>query len=197
MEKEEYIITHVIPIPQKIQNTHISLIADHEYLFKSKTAKVSTDRETLNKFKSLAEYKICNPNQHNYRLADTNNGNASIIKRHQDSATCNFSSFRLNSESYIPTKNGYILLQNNKLTLNFLCADSTTSMEVDTNVFIQGSECKIVSNNVKLYLEKTTVYEKSIVLNKTYETPYDRNSLDTLEKHLITLRRQLYLDVLK
>ena len=68
---------------------------------------------------------------------------------------------------------------------------------MDTNVLIQGSKCKIVSNNVQLYLEKTTVYEKSIVLNKTYETPYDRNSLDTLEKHLITLPRQLDLNVLK
>ena len=100
---------------------------------------------------------------------------------------CNFSPFRLNSKSYISTKNGYILLPNNKLTLDFLYADSTTSIEVDTNVLIQGSECKIVSDNVQLYLEKTTGYEKSIVLNKTYETPYDRNSLDTLERHLITL----------
>ena len=68
---------------------------------------------------------------------------------------------------------------------------------MDTNVLIQGSECKIVSDNVQLYLEKTTAYEKSIVLNKTHETPYDRNSLDTLEKYLITLPRQLDLNVLK
>ena len=92
---------------------------------------------------------------------------------------------------------GYILLPNNKLTLDFLCADSTTSIEVDTNVLIQGSECRIVSDNVQLYLEKTTVYKKSIVLNKTYETPRDRNSLDTLEKHLITLPRQLDLNLSK
>ena len=154
LEKEEYIITHVILISQRIQNTHISLIPWYEYLFTSKLAYVPTDRETLNTCKSLAEYKICNRNQPNYRLADTNNCDASIIKSHQDSATCNFSPFRLNSESYIPTKNGYILLPNNKLTLDFLCADSTTSIKVDTNVLIQGSECEIVSDNVRLYLEK-------------------------------------------
>ena len=114
-----------------------------------------------------------------------------LIRRHQDSATCKFSPFRLNSQSYIPTKNGYILLPKNNLTLDFLGAYSTTSIEVDTNVLIQGSECKIVSDNVQLYLEKPTVYEKPIILNKTYETSYDRNSLDTLEKHLITLPRQL------
>ena len=136
LEKEEYIITHVIPIPQRIQNTHISLISEHEYLFTSKTAYVSTDRETLNKCKSLAEYKICNWNQPSYWLADTNKRDASIIKRHQDSATCNFSAFRLNSESYIPTKSN-IFLPNNKLTLDFLCADSTTSIEVDTDVLIR------------------------------------------------------------
>ena len=140
LEKEEYIITHVITIPQRIQNTHISLIPEHKYLFTSKTAYVPTDRETLNKCKSSTGYKICNRNQPNYMLADTNNCGASIIKRHQDSATCNFSPFRVNNESYIPTKNGYILLPNNKLTLDFLCADSTTSIEVDTDVLIQVSE---------------------------------------------------------
>ena len=196
LKKKEYIITHVIPIPQRIQNTHISLIPEHEYFFTSKTAYVSTDRKTLKKCKSLAEYKICNLNKPNYKLADTNDCDASIKKRHQVSATCNFSPFRLNSESYIPSKSGYILLPNNKLTLYFLCADSTTSIEVDKNVLFQGSECKIVSDNVQLYLEKTTIYGKSIVLNKTYETPYDRHSLNTLEKHLITLPRQLDLNVL-
>ena len=55
LEKEEYIITHVIPIPQRIQNTHMSLMPEHEYLFTSKTAYVPTDRETRNKCKSLAE----------------------------------------------------------------------------------------------------------------------------------------------
>ena len=108
------VITHVIPSSQRIQNTHMSLIPKHEYFFTSKTAYVPTDRETLNKCQSSAEYKICNRNQPNYKLADTNNCDASIIKRHRDSATCNFSPIRLNSKSYIPTKNGYILLLNNK-----------------------------------------------------------------------------------
>ena len=187
LEKEEYTINHVIPIPKKIQNTHIAIIPDHEYLFKFETGYVPTDSETLNTCKNLADYKICHRNQPDYRLIDTHNCDASIIRKNQHDVNCDSSPFKLHSESYIQTSRGYIILPTKKTVLDFLCKDAMTTVEIIENVLIQGSECKISISNVQLYLEKTTEFKKNCVFNKTYTIPYDKNSFEILKDHLITL----------
>ena len=71
IEQEEGTIKHIIPIPHPIQNLCLAVIPDHDYVIKFRDSYVITDKETINKCTSISEYKICERNQPNLRLTDS------------------------------------------------------------------------------------------------------------------------------
>ena len=71
LEAEEGTIKHVIPLPERIQETFLALVPDHEYIISYKDPFSPTDTVLLDNRKQLSEYKICERRQPNYRLTVT------------------------------------------------------------------------------------------------------------------------------
>ena len=65
IKNEEGQIKRIIPIPHPVQNLYFSIIPDHDYVIKYRDSYVTTDLDTIEKCKTIVEYKICERNQPN------------------------------------------------------------------------------------------------------------------------------------
>ena len=71
IEKEEGQIKRIIPIPHLVKNVYFSIIPDYDYVIKYTDSYVPVDRESIEKCKTIAEYKICERIQPSIKLLDS------------------------------------------------------------------------------------------------------------------------------
>ena len=80
LEADEGKIKHIIPIRERIHETFLAIIPDHEYIISYKDSLSQTDKALLNECERVSKYKICERRQLNYRLTDTNSCDSSLRK---------------------------------------------------------------------------------------------------------------------
>ena len=87
IEKEEGQIERIIPIPHLIKNVYFSIIPDYDYVIKYRNSYVPIDRETIEKCKTIAEYKICERMQPSIKLSNSETCEATLFKRYAETKT--------------------------------------------------------------------------------------------------------------
>ena len=196
LEKEEGSLQKIIPIPEKVNGVHLSIVPDHDLIVKYRDSYVPTDLITIDKCKQISEYKICKRNQPNMKLLDSKTCEASLYRRYADN-NCNRSPYLLHKETFIPINNGYIIIPLDKLTIDISCIDGIKSIDLIKPAKITGSNCKIYNNydQLDLYQKMTDKYIEW--LNVTYETHYDQTDLEKLKDRLIQLPKQINTDKLR
>lgn len=190
LEQEEGIIKHVIPIPEKIHNTFLALIPEHEYLILYKDSYSPIDTNLLDKCKQINEYKICERRQPNYRLIDTDNCDSSLLKRYAE-IKCNKSPYLLHKETFIYVQNGYILIPTYELEIDILCGHEINTIKIKQATLITGEGCKLHSHNMDLKLPEIKTLQKIVITNVTYKLNYNKEEIEILKDKLIQLPQQL------
>ena len=130
LEKEEGSLQHIILMPEKIYDIHVSIIPNYDYVFKYRDSYVPTDLTLIQKCKQIPNHKICKRNQPNIKLIDSQTRESSILKRYSD-VKCNRSPYLLHGETSIPLIKGYIIMLLGKLTLDISSKDSIGTIELN------------------------------------------------------------------
>ena len=196
LEAEEGTIKHVIPLPERIQETFLALVPDHEYIISYKDSFSPTDTVLLNKCKQLSEYKICERRQPNYRLTDTDSCDSSLLKRNIKTR-CNQSPYLLHKDTYIYVHNGYIVIPTEAIEIGVLCLKNLTTIIITKTTLITGENCKIYSRNIELKLPSAGTLHKITTINVSYELNFDKQDLEMLKDRLVQLPQQLDNEELK
>ena len=99
--------------------------------------------------------------------------------------------------SYIPVRNGYILLSAKAVSLDITCIDNLTTIQIEKPSHIQGHNCKLMSNNLELYLNSDNTMHQIFVSNVTYDSICEKEEVAQLECIFIRLPQRISLDELK
>lgn len=196
LEKEEGLLKHIIPIPEKTASVFLSIIPDHEYVIHYRDSYVPIDKITIEKCKTISEYLICKPNQPNIKLSESENCEASLLRRYV-TPTCNLSPYLLHKETFIPTNDGYIIIPTVDIDLDIVCEGHVKNIIVKTNTLISGENCQLYNGYDKLDLPRHLESKQTYTINVTYDIKYEHQDLDKLKGKLIQLPKQINVDELR
>lgn len=190
LENAEGSLQHIIPIPEKIHNIHMSLIPNHDYVIKYKDSYVPTDLQTIQRCKEIDKYKICRRNQPDIMLHDIDTCEASILK-HKGNTRCNRSPYLLHTETFIPLQTGYIIIPTKKLNLDIMCENDLKTLEINEATIINGTNCKLYNGHDVLELNSGLEYYTQIWLNITYDVNFNADDASHLKTKLLQLPKQI------
>lgn len=190
LEQEEGMIKRFIPLPERIFETFLAIIPDHEYLISYQDSFSPTDANLLRECKQIDDYKICERKQPLYKIKDTNTCDSSLLKRYAD-IKCNKSPYLLHKETYIFVENGYIIIPTGELEIDALCPNELKTIKINRATLITGAGCKLHSANIELKLPEFHSFNKIITVNVTYELNFERKELELLKNRLIQLPQQV------
>ena len=184
IENEE--MKRIIPIPHPVQNLYCSINPNHDYVIKYRDSYVITDLDTIEKCKTIAEYKICERNQSSVKLLDSETCEASLFKRYPDNK-CKPSPFSLHKETFISISDGYIVIPIKEIKLDINCENFIKQDVISKPSLLRGSNCKIYNDYDTLYLKETIQISTIEQFNVTYNIKYSWEDLDNLKNQFVQL----------
>ena len=153
-------------------------------------------KDTIDKCKTISEYLICKRNQPNIKLSESKNCEASLLKRYT-TPSCNFSPYLLHKETFIPTRDGYIIIPTVVINLDIVCEGQVKNIIIKTSTLISGENCQLYNDYDKLDLPRHLENKQIYTINVTYDINYESQDLEKLKGQLIQLPKQINLDELK
>ena len=135
-------------------------------------------------YHTISEYQICERNQPNLRLADSETCEATIFKRYSENK-CKTSPFALHKETFILVQNGYIIVSTSEVRLDISCDKGIEQQNIKQSSLLTGSNCKIYNGMDTMYLKSNLKGHFNEEFNRTYPINYSHDVLKSLEKKLI------------